>query len=89
MSGDEFMKRAAGARPAEILVLCDVCCVLCLGAVWCGAVVGAAVWCVGAVCCCVLLCGEVKCGVSVCLVFINHPCPKMGAAASGSHEVVA
>jgi len=25
----------------------------------------------------------------VCLVFINHPCPKMGAAASGSHEVVA
>ena len=24
---------------------------------------------------------------SVCLVFINHPCPKMGAAASGSHEV--
>ena len=26
---------------------------------------------------------------SVCLVFINHPCPKMGAAASGSHEVVA
>ena len=53
-SGDEFMKRAAGARPAEILVLCDACCVLCLGAVWCGAVVGAAVWCVGAVCCCVV-----------------------------------
>ena len=26
---------------------------------------------------------------SVCLVFINHPCPKMGAAASGPHEVVA
>jgi len=25
----------------------------------------------------------------LCLVFINHPCPKMGAAASGSHEVVA
>ena len=24
--------------------------------------------------------------LSVCLVFINHPCPKMGAAASGSHE---
>ena len=63
MSGDEFMKRASGARPAEILVLCDACCVLCLGAVWCGAVVGAAVWCVGAVCCCVLLRDEVKCGV--------------------------
>ena len=26
---------------------------------------------------------------SVCLVFANHLCPKMGAAASGSHEVVA
>jgi len=26
---------------------------------------------------------------SVCLRFINNPCPKMGAAASGSHEVVA
>jgi len=25
---------------------------------------------------------------SVCLAFINHPCPKMGAAASGTHEVV-
>ena len=25
---------------------------------------------------------------SVCLVFMNHPGPKMGAAASGSHEVV-
>jgi hypothetical protein len=28
-------------------------------------------------------------GPGFCLVFINHPCPKMGAAASGSHEVVA